>query len=81
MNVGVLEAKNRFSELLELAAEGEDVVITKHGQPFVRLQPVELRPGASEVAALLTRVRERRRSLGLTITDAEVKAAIDEGRA
>ena len=81
MNVGVLEAKNRFSELLELAADGEDIVITKHGQPFIRLQPVELRPNADEIDALLTRVRDRRRRLGLKLTDAEVKAAIEEGRA
>jgi prevent-host-death family protein len=81
MNVGVLEAKNRFSELLELAAEGEEVVITKHGQPFIRLQPVQRRPSASDVDALVARVRERRRRLALKLTDEDIKAAIEKGRA
>lgn len=43
----VAEAKNKLSELINRALEGEDVVITRHGQPVVELRPVtELRPVA-----------------------------------
>jgi antitoxin (DNA-binding transcriptional repressor) of toxin-antitoxin stability system len=35
--VSLAEAKARFNELTELAAAGEEVVITKRGKPVVRL--------------------------------------------
>jgi len=37
----VAEAKNKLSELIHRAVEGEDVVITRHGQPIVELKPVK----------------------------------------
>lgn len=39
--VGLFEAKNKLSELASLAASGEEVVITRHGKPLVRLVAVE----------------------------------------
>ena len=36
----VVEAKNRLSELIDLALEGEGVVNTRHGRPVVELRPV-----------------------------------------
>jgi antitoxin (DNA-binding transcriptional repressor) of toxin-antitoxin stability system len=36
--VGVLEAKNHFSELLERVQNGEVVTITKHGKPIAELR-------------------------------------------
>lgn len=33
----VAEAKAKFSEVLELAASGEPVCVTRHGKPYVRL--------------------------------------------
>lgn len=38
MNVPVAVAKARFSELLRRAEAGEEVVITRHGKPVVRIQ-------------------------------------------
>jgi len=47
--ISLAEAKARLSELVEVAAAGETVVITKRGKPVVRLiktetprQPVDL---------------------------------------
>lgn len=40
----VAEAKNKLSELIHRAVEGEDVVITRHGQPIVELRPVKREP-------------------------------------
>jgi prevent-host-death family protein len=51
MQVNVLEAKNRLSQLIKAAQAGEDVVIANRGEPVVRLVPVrkeaeeELPPG------------------------------------
>ena len=43
--VDIEQAKARFVELLELAAAGEEVVIDKDQQPFVKLSPaVPTRP-------------------------------------
>jgi prevent-host-death family protein len=38
---GMHEAKTQLSRLVERALAGEDVVITRHGKPVVRLVPVQ----------------------------------------
>jgi prevent-host-death family protein len=43
----VAEAKNKLSQLIRRAVEGEDVVITSHGQPIVALKP--LKPAAKRM--------------------------------
>jgi len=45
-NFPIREAKNRFSELVRRAAQGEQITITLHGEPRARLSRVteELRP-------------------------------------
>ena len=40
----VAEAKNKLSELIDRALEGEGVVITRHGQPVVELRPIPKSP-------------------------------------
>lgn len=35
--VAVFEAKNRFSEMIAAAEQGEDITITRHGLPVARL--------------------------------------------
>ena len=37
ITVGAFEAKTHLSSLLDRVAEGEGVVITKHGKPMARL--------------------------------------------
>jgi prevent-host-death family protein len=39
MQVNVLEAKNRLSQLIKAARSGEEVVIANRGEPVVRLVP------------------------------------------
>lgn len=38
--VGAFEAKTHLSELLEDAERGEEIVITRRGQPVARLMPL-----------------------------------------
>lgn len=40
----VAQAKNHLSELIDRALKGEDVVITRHGQPVVELRAVPAKP-------------------------------------
>ena len=39
----VADSKNRLSELIDRALDGESVVITRHGRPVVELKPVQAR--------------------------------------
>ena len=80
MRVGVLEAKNRLSELLEAAQRGEEVVITKRGEPVATLNAIRKRLSPEEAAALMKRVRERREKMEFTTTVEELRADIEAGR-
>jgi prevent-host-death family protein len=41
----VHEAKSNLSKLLDMALEGEEVVISRHGKPVARLAPVIIKRG------------------------------------
>jgi prevent-host-death family protein len=41
MRVGIHEAKTNLSKLIPAALAGEEVIITKSGQPLVKLVPVQ----------------------------------------
>ena len=52
--VSISEAKNRLSSLLTRAAAGEEIVITKRGQPVAKLVPLPAaKKGPREPANLL----------------------------
>jgi len=36
----VADAKNKFSELIDRAQKGEDILITRHGQPAAKIQGI-----------------------------------------
>lgn len=40
----VAEAKNQLSKLIDRTLKGEDVIITRRGQPVVELRPVRPAP-------------------------------------
>ena len=42
--INAAEAKAHFSELLDRAASGEEIVIARSGKPVARLMPLEKRP-------------------------------------
>lgn len=75
--IGAFEAKNRLSELLDAAENGEEIMITKHGRPVARLGPVDKfdRVKAREAADWLMEFRKTHPLRGLKIKD-----LINEGR-
>jgi prevent-host-death family protein len=79
MLVGVFEAKTRLSELLERAERGEEIVITRRGQPVARLTPVTHRPDKVGLERLFAENARVRRSLPAADW-AELKLDRDEGR-
>lgn len=42
--VGIYEAKTRFSALVEMVEQGEEVRITRHGKEVVRMLPMRRKP-------------------------------------
>lgn len=48
MKVTVSEAKAQLTELVRRAEAGDEVILTRHGQPAVRLMPVAAQLSADE---------------------------------
>ncbi len=42
--MNIYEAKTRLSQLVDKAAEGEEVIIARNGRPVARLVPVQAAP-------------------------------------
>ena len=75
-SIGVFEAKNKLSELLERVARGEAITITRRGQAVARLVPagqIEDRERAAQAIEALRRARKGARLAGLNIQ--ELRAA------
>jgi prevent-host-death family protein len=74
--VGLFEAKQKFSELVERANEGERIAITRRGKLAAYLIPAKPARTVKEIFDDIHVVRKRtKRIKGLTI-----KAMIEEGR-
>jgi prevent-host-death family protein len=46
MSINILEAKNRLSELVKAAMDGEEIIIANRGKPVARLVCMEPPPPA-----------------------------------
>lgn len=57
MRISVSEAKAQLTELVRRAEAGDEVILTRHGHPAVRLVPVVQAPDRASRLALLEAVR------------------------
>jgi prevent-host-death family protein len=57
MRISVTDAKGQLTELVRRAEAGDEVILTRHGQPAVRLVPVKPVVDAQSRRALLDKVR------------------------
>lgn len=74
--VGAFEAKTHLSKLLDRVAQGERILIERHGKPVAILQPIgSARRPVEEVIEDIKRFRKSHRLDGLSIRD-----MIEEGR-
>lgn len=75
--VGAFEAKTHLTELLQRAAKGETISITRRGIPVAKLTPPD---GGKEADArsLADSIRQFRK--GATLGKITIKELIDEGR-
>lgn len=76
--VGVFEAKNRLSALLDVVEDGGEVVITRRGKPVARLTAYE--PGFDREKARRAVEGLRAAAKGLSLGGLTLRELIDEGR-
>ncbi len=77
--IGIFEAKNRLSELVERAARGEEIVITRRGEQVARLMPPRVPDALGAAQALATRIR-RSRAGQPAGNGVSIREMIEEGR-
>jgi len=75
---GSFEAKNKLSRLLELAEQGEEILITRHGKEVAKLVPVHRTLDRESAKRTAAEIREMRQ--GVTLGGLQIKDLIDEGR-
>jgi len=63
LSVGIFEAKARLSQLVERVAQGEEVLVTRHGKPVARLVAPEASSAASAIADWTAELRAFRRGV------------------
>lgn len=74
--VGSYEAKTHLARLLDDAARGRSVTITRHGRGVARLVPADA--PEEDPATVIAELREAR--AGVTLGDERLRNLIDEGR-
>ena len=82
-NVPVSEFKDKASELIAAAERGEEIVITRHGKPTVKLVAIPTGIDLNkrrEALAGFAQLREKLRSEGRTASIEELIAWKNEGR-
>jgi len=70
--IGSYDAKTRLSELLERVQSGEEITITRHGNPVARLVPIHRQSSeATRRAAILAmrQIASRQSLRGLKVKD------------
>jgi len=77
LRVGAYEAKTRLSQLIEEAAKGEEIIITKHGVPVAALIPVA-GPRQKDPQAAIAAIKDFRR--GRRLAGLSMREMIEEGR-
>jgi prevent-host-death family protein len=75
--IGLFEAKQKLSELVERASEGEQIGITRRGKLAAILTPVRNETALKEAFAGIDRIRLRAKLLPKGMT---IKGLIEEGR-
>ncbi len=82
-HVGIFEAKTNLSRLIEQVEKGQEVTITRHGKPVVKLVRARSEPTPEQIAErkeAIKRLQEIASRLKINATQEEIKAWINEGR-
>jgi len=81
LEIGAFAAKNTLGALLDRVEQGEEIVITRHGQPIARLIPNAGGIDRAQAKAAADRIRARALALKGELFDWQtLKADRDTGR-
>jgi prevent-host-death family protein len=72
------DAKTHFAELVERVKDGDEIIVTKHGTPIVRIVAVKQKKSPEERRAAIESWREM--SQHITLGGLKAKDLITEGR-
>jgi prevent-host-death family protein len=75
--IGAFEAKTHFSQLLDKVAHGEEIIITRHGEPVAKLIPAQSTSSPEQARKLIAEIKELRR--GVSLGGVSIQALIHEG--
>ena len=75
--VAAFEAKTHFSKLLAQVEQGEEIIITKHGQVVAKMVPVRATQGISRAEAARRLIELSKKNF---LNGLDWKALRDEGR-
>lgn len=79
--VGLFDAKNKLSELVERAERGEEIVITRRGKPVAKLSAITPVRDREKARRAVEGIRELAKKMNLGPFDwEEWKRYRDEGR-
>jgi prevent-host-death family protein len=70
MRISVTDAKGQLTELVRLAEAGDEIILTRHGHPAVRLVPIKPVLNPESRRALLEAVRKSGAAKALAGPDA-----------
>lgn len=76
--IGAYEAKNNLGQLLDRVARGDEIVITRHGQPVARLVPYRAPFDREKVRRAIASLRRGRKDSSLG--GLKLKDLIEQGR-
>ena len=76
--IGVFEAKNKLSGLLDDVERGQEIVITRRGRAVAKLVPARSPIDHEQAKAAARRINLRRR--GVRLDEVGLKDLIGEGR-
>jgi prevent-host-death family protein len=77
--VGLAEAKNKLSELVDRVAHGEEITITRHEQAIARLVPAR-RVSHAEAKRAVEALRDLRARNPVALTTQDILAMKNAGR-
>ena len=76
--IGLFEAKNKLSALVDRVEHGAEILITRRGKPVAKLVPAV--PGFDREKAKRAAEGLRETSKGLSLRGLKIKDLINEGR-
>ena len=76
--LGVFQAKNHLTALLDNVEEGDEVLITRRGKPVARL--VSVHAGVDQAKARMAAEGLRAASKGQTLGGVSLRELVNEGR-